>query len=402
MESQMRLLLVTHYYPEERGGIEMVAGELASRLAAQGIRIVWAASGVSGHTPEPVPGIERLPMDGWDGVRRRFGVPLPLWTHQSMRRLCDAVADADVIHMHDTLYLGNIVASWACRRHRRPFVVTQHTSAPHFPNPLLKLAAVSGTALVSRRILAQCDQAVFISRIVMDRFRKVHFRSQPQFIPNGVDHDRFFPVDLAGRDQIRGERNLPLDRPVVFFAGRFIGNKGLPLIRELATEFRDCVWLFAGHGPIDPRSWNLPNVVCLGLVEPKQIGPYYRAADLLILPSRSEGFPLVVQEALACGIPALVTRGITDGIPGVNDIVFEASHDFEAFRLALRGALSDRFNMCRRGEAGASFATRHFDWNECAVQYAGIFDRLSSRRRMPATLMIGERPPLRSSAISAS
>jgi glycosyltransferase involved in cell wall biosynthesis len=58
-----------------------------------------------------------------------------------------------------------------------------------------------------------------------------------------------------------------------------------------------------GSGPLDPSLWALPNVHVLGRKSRAELSELYRAADALILPSVGEGFPLVVQEAMASGLP---------------------------------------------------------------------------------------------------
>src|SRR6202008_680383 len=59
---------------------------------------------------------------------------------------------------------------------------------------------------------------------------------------------------------------------------------------------------FAGSGPLDPSVWGLPNVRVYSALSGSTLVPLYRASDVLLLPSVGEGFPLVVQEALACGL----------------------------------------------------------------------------------------------------
>src|SRR4051812_31561685 len=101
----MRVLLVTHYYPEHRGGVEIIAGELAARLADRGVMIVWVASG-----PRSVPlagGIKAIPKRAWNIAERVMGFPYPIWGPFGLLRLGGEVRRADIVHLHDCLYLGN-------------------------------------------------------------------------------------------------------------------------------------------------------------------------------------------------------------------------------------------------------------------------------------------------------
>ena len=119
----MRVLLVTHYYAEHRGGVEIVAAELARRLAARGVEIIWVAS--DGPAASST-GVTRLPVSAWNLTEQRLGFPYPLWSPLALLRLSQQVRAADVIHLHDSLYLGNVVAYLWARWYHRPVVVTQH------------------------------------------------------------------------------------------------------------------------------------------------------------------------------------------------------------------------------------------------------------------------------------
>ena len=76
MSTGRRLLLVTHFYPTHRGGVEIVAGELAARLATS-FDLRWAA-GRDSQAFEPPTGVELVPLGVWHGIERRTGVPVPL------------------------------------------------------------------------------------------------------------------------------------------------------------------------------------------------------------------------------------------------------------------------------------------------------------------------------------
>ena len=71
----MRLLLVTPYYPEQAGGVEIVAGHLATRLAARGVDVRWVSSNTIGLAREEDSSVIRLPVRTWDGIQQRSGFP---------------------------------------------------------------------------------------------------------------------------------------------------------------------------------------------------------------------------------------------------------------------------------------------------------------------------------------
>ncbi len=371
----MKLLIVTHYYADHRGGVEIVAGELAARFAARGVEVVWAASGPA--PAQPIPSVTALPMTAWNGVERWTGLPCPIWSPGSHRQLRAAVRQADLVQLHDTLYLGNLFAGWQADRVGRPLLITQHVGELSFRSRFLTGLIAFANRWVAARRLRSADQTVFISDAVRCYFEGLTpFSAPPCLIPNGVDLARFQPVTEDQRANLRVSLGWNSPRPQLLFVGRFVPKKGLVILAELAQRFPECDWHFAGWGPIDPRSWQLPNVHCHGSVERERLPDFYRAADLLVLPSTGEGFPLVVQEAMACGTPALVTPCSAHALPGVAEQVWCAPADVEAMTEQLQSLLAHPSTLSARREQVARFARSAWDWDHCADEYLQRFQQL--------------------------
>ena len=112
----LSVVLVTHYFPAHRGGVERVAGQLAQRLAAAGAaRVDWHASDCD-PAPPPAPGVRPFPASSWNVTERWLGFPYPLWSPAALWRLARACRAADLVHIHDCLYLPNLVAFATARR----------------------------------------------------------------------------------------------------------------------------------------------------------------------------------------------------------------------------------------------------------------------------------------------
>jgi glycosyltransferase involved in cell wall biosynthesis len=248
----MRVLLVTHYYANHGGGIEIVAGELAKRLAKRGVEVVWVASDEQ-HSSE-ADGVERRPARAWNITERRLGFPYPLWSPASLVRLNRLVRACDVVHLHDSLYLGNVFAYLAARWHRKPVVVTQHVGPIPYKSALLRGMLGFANRTLARLVLRGARQSVFISPRVERYFRKLfRFKQTPLYLANGVAIERFTPVDDATRCGLRERFSWTAERKVRLFVGRFVEKKGLPFLRELAAARPQEMWVFVGHGTDDPR-----------------------------------------------------------------------------------------------------------------------------------------------------
>jgi glycosyltransferase involved in cell wall biosynthesis len=363
----LHILLVTHYYPAHRGGVERIAGQLAARLAAAGdAAIEWHASDCDAP-PADAAGLRCVPAASWNAIERWLGLPYPLWSPAALARVWRAARGADVVHLHDCLYFPNLVAFAAARLARRPVLVTQHVGFVPYRNPLLRLALGLANRVFGALVLGGATRVVFESASVQRYFsRFVRFRHPPQLVENGVDTEIFFPKKI-----LKAELGVPEGKPLLLFIGRFVEKKGLHVLHELARRLPEAHWLFAGWGPLDPAGWGLPNVSVIPSPTPEQIAPLYRAADLFVLPSVGEGMPLAVQEAMACGTPALVGEETAAGCPeaGADLLLREAVDGAERWEARIRDLLQGQRLEPLRPRV-AAFAREHWSWQRCAARYA--------------------------------
>jgi glycosyltransferase involved in cell wall biosynthesis len=384
----MRVLLLTHYFSEHRGGIEIVAAELARRLIRRSrnrptkfgpIDVVWLSSdepAAASFVPTP-DDARRVPVPAWNITERRFGFPYPLWNPLNLYRIGDHVRNCDIVHIHDALYQSNAMACLWSRVHRKPVVVTQHVGPIPYNSAFLRGLHGLANRTLARMVLASADQTVFISPRVQRYFsRFVHYRRPPQYFPNGVDTDKFCPMGEEERQALRLRLGWPADRRVRLFVGRFVEKKGLPLLRRLASLRPHDLWVFVGWGPVQPDSWGLSNVRSVGALPQQAIADYYRAADLLMLPSVGEGFPLVVQEAMACGLPALISPETLEGSSDAHEVLSSAALDENSWNKAVDRL--DKEDGPTQRRRMAEFA-RRWDYDRVADRYMALFESILGR-----------------------
>jgi glycosyltransferase involved in cell wall biosynthesis len=297
----MRLLTISHFYEGHGGGIERVAGQLCRQFAAEGHSPRWAAA-ATGPTPDMVG--EAIPLRCWNGIERATGLPMPVPGLGALRALNRAVRTSDAVIIHDALYLTSIAGLVMARLHRKPVLLLQHIADLPLPGRLLARAVRLANRLVTRPMLAAADHVVFISATTRAAFAAVRLRRASLLLFNGVDTSIFYP----------GDRSHP-DKRTILFVGRFVTKKGLSVIEALARSRPDLSFTLAGHGPIDPDGWALANVRVERCRSGASLAALYRDADLLLLPSVGEGYPLVIQEAMACGVPVLCGRDTAQADP---------------------------------------------------------------------------------------
>lgn len=284
-----------------------------------------------------------------------------------------------MILLHDSLYLTSVVAALAAARRRRPLLIVQHMGAIRYRSPFLRGLMRLANRLIGAPILQSAARVVFISHVVRDHFRPLRLKSAPEIIFNGVDTDVFHPGGAAER--AAGRRRFGLDSvgPVALFVGRFVEKKGLGLLRRVAELRPEATFAFAGWGLEDPSGWRLANARVFRGLAGAALANLYRASDLLVLPSRGEGFPLVVQEALATGLPVVCGAGSARADPQASVLLQAVDVEGDPAAAAQRVALAIDEARGARPEgatARAEFVRRRYGWRQAADRYAEILARL--------------------------
>lgn len=186
---------------------------------------------------------------------------------------------------------------------------------------------------------------------------------------NGVDIDRFSPGPSAVREHL----GIAPDAAVVGFVGRLTRDKGLP---ELIEAFDAILrvqpqahlllvgWFDASEDSLDAqlraRIENHPQIHMTGLVD--DVADHYRAMDLMVLPTRREGFPNSVLEAAASGIPVITTdsTGSRDSVvPEITGLLIPPGYP-EAIAEAVLSLLSDPVRCRRMGNAARLWVLDHY------------------------------------------
>lgn len=376
-----KVVVVSAFFPAHGGGIEAVAGHLANEFS-KGLDITWMAGGPPSEMPEDMqrPSLRIARAESINLLERRFGLPWPIWGPRSMLELWRHVKAADIVHAHDYLYPSSIAAFLFAILSRKPLVLTQHIGPIPYQSRLMRGLLEVLNRTLGRLVLGRSDQVAFVGRQVMDYFGDfVSYRADPVLIPNGVNHDRYHPVDFI-HDPDAASRLL--------FVGRFVEKKGVTLLKQ-CIDIPDTHWTFIGRGHESPLSWGkLPgNVSVFEHLHAADIVPYYQGSDLLILPSTGEGFPLVIQEALACGTPVLVSDEVRASFP-VDDprCVFDVSLRENDPAASLRQKIIEVIGQKRQlheARKNAVELSRQWSWESCAEAYASIFSRLTWHRSKP-------------------
>lgn len=192
-------------------------------------------------------------------------------------------------------------------------------------------------------------------------------------VPNGVDAERNRPSAAVPKSSAAGT-------PRLLIVGRLVHQKGIDiLLRALATLPRDAFELeVVGDGPDRAALKDLANrlgvadrVRFAGWVERDRIAEHYRAADAFVFPSRLEGMPNVVLEAMAFALPVIATD-----VPGNRDVVVHGStgllvesENVDQLAAALRQILSQPSLRQQMGAAARARVLERHTWAAGAAEY---------------------------------
>ncbi len=373
----MKILLITHYYPEHLSGVEIVADKIAKYLNLNHkAEIVWVSSEIN-PSKDRFKEITYIPVKVNNIFEDSIGIPYPLWGIASVIKIWNSSKNIDVIHIHDFIYPGSIIAFIISKIKKKPLVITQHIGLIPFKNIFLKMLHSLLNNTLGRFMLSKADYVVFYSKNQKSYFSKiVKFKNPPLWIEHGVDSSIFKPISKEERLKCRENLKISCEKKVFLFIGRFVEKKGLGIIKRLAEKFKDIEWVIIGWGIINPLSWNLKNVKVVGKVPYNDLVKYYQCTDLLILPSKGEGFPLVVQESMACGTPALISTETMNACPEIKDYVFfKDVNNINDWSEIIEDLSKNPDLLESRRSKVSTFAKNKWSWDECSNKYYEAFKK---------------------------
>ncbi len=244
----------------------------------------------------------------------------------------------------------------------------------------LKLETATGVKrlilLAAERLAATCAQVVLCNSeslraealaLGVAPAEKLHLLGDGS--SNGVNVQRFAP----GPSNVRERLGLPGDAPVVGFVGRLTRDKGVPELIEAFDAILEAEpeahlllvgWYDAAEDALSAavraRIERHPRIHCTGFVA--HTAPYFRAMDLMVLPTWREGFPNVVLEAAATGIAVVTTlcTGSRDSVvPEVTGLLIPPGYP-KAISKAVITLLRDPERRMRMGQAARAWVVEHF------------------------------------------
>ncbi|QBQ53229.1 glycosyltransferase family 4 protein [Nitrosococcus wardiae] len=234
------------------------------------------------------------------------------------------------IHIATEGPLGLAARKW-CLRHGHPFTTSFHTRFPEYIKLRTGLPLGVGYRYLRWFHGASTRTMVATHSLQRELFSK-RFRNLVLW-PRAVDTHLFYPRD---------KNFLKHSRPLFMYVGRVAVEKNIRAFLRLQLPGTKIV---VGDGPqLDKLSKEYPEVVFTGVQKGKELASHFAAADVLVFPSRTDTFGLVMLEAMACGVPVAAYP-----VPGPIDVVINGETGYlnEDLAAAALSALSLDPHQCR-------------------------------------------------------
>ncbi|WP_048910763.1 glycosyltransferase family 4 protein [Streptomyces sp. NRRL WC-3744] len=244
------------------------------------------------------------------------------------------------------------------------------------------------------------DRVVCVSEAERTTGLRAGVRAAYTVIPNGIDTTRFSPAPPSGTapgrstapsPAPRAAEELPLGspapgdegRPLVVCVGRLCRQKGQDVLlrawEEVVGVLPRARLVLVGDGPDrEALRRQAPSSVHFTGAVPDPV-PWYRAADLVVLPSRWEGMALAPLEALGCGTPVVVTDvdGARESLPpALAERCLVPPQDPTALAGAVTGLLSDPTLRAALGDQGRQYVLSTHDVRLTAERFAALYRTL--------------------------
>jgi glycosyltransferase involved in cell wall biosynthesis len=301
----------------------------------------------------------------------------------------------DVVHLHG-VSSKNILVTAVAQFFGQPIVLSLHTTGADEPEPVRKSGVLSWWAFRAAArymsVSAGLRQSYLDAGLPADRIEQVG---------NGIDTDEFSPATADEKRRLRRSLGLDADRPLILFVGFFSHDKqprvlfdawlrlrevhgvdaSLVFVGATKSDYYEVDESLAGSMRHDADARGLGDrLTFTGSLH--DVHEYFRLADVFVLPSRREGLPVALMEAMSCGLPCVASRlpGATDALvtDGVSGLLVPPG-DVAAFADAVRKMLSDPEAAGRMGSAARAVVIERFSAKTIAARWIANYEAAIGR-----------------------
>ena len=382
----MRVLHVAASMSPKVGGPPTAVRGLTSALAQQEVHceVITAQGSAVGNDVSPIPGVKihsfdtEFPASFWPGYSRKLAAFLD-----------SVVQGFDLVHTHQTMSYTTYAAFRTARRHALPYVLSLRGDLfawalrhKGFKKWIYRKALLDS-------ILKSADALHAVSPAEAARAAELGYDTPKFVIPNGVALGE--PSPCAASEFLAMYPTL-VGRRIVLFLGRLHRIKGVDVLARgfsmAATRFPDAVLLVVGpddgaRGAMESileQTGVLDRTVFTGMLLGAHKRAAFQCAELFVQPSYTEGFSNSVLEALAAGLPVVISEQCNFPEVAEHGAGFVVPLNDASVGEAIGKLLSDARLGARMGRNGRRLVDERYTWQAAAASMAACYRTLLRER----------------------
>ncbi|MFB0563422.1 MAG: glycosyltransferase [Candidatus Lokiarchaeia archaeon] len=376
----MKVLQIAASLVSEWGGPPKVVYELSEHLIRTGVDITIYASGKRGKEKESI-----FPQ-GTDCKLFHQNFLSKFWRLYSPElsaSLKTEIDKFDLIHIHEIWHYSHFIAYYWAKKKCKPYIITVHGALEPWCLNYKRFKKRVFSAFIQKKILREAAAIHAFTQSEAEQVKAFGINNRIIIIPNGIDL-KLYAV-LPPKEKIEAQYPQIKGKKMILFLGRIHPIKGLDIlaksISNIAGMREDTILVIAG--PDDGYKKQVESmikiegiskkVIFTGMITGKEKLAALSRADIFVLPSYSEGFSMSILEAMACGLPVVITNQCH--FPEVKQynagLVIEPN--VGELTEALEILLSDPELCQQMGNNGKRLVRERYTWDRIADQMIEVY-----------------------------
>lgn len=384
--------MLTPLFPPDYAGGSEQAFTLCKGLKKRGVK-VFVITGCIGKyrqiMSEEVDGIET------HRVYRKRGdnfFEITLYAMRILYLLFKYRGDYDLIHIHGIRYYP-FIALIPAKIFRKKIIAKMTLVGSDDPISIEKRKL----GLLQLKLISSLDRIISISAELTEIYKSSRLPNEKLVeIPNGVDTKKFSPISSLHKDSMRRMLGLPQEKVIVTFVGIIDKRKGVDLLVSawgtISKKCEKCHLLLIGPKTIDENeivdenfvsniegelmSYSHDNFRLMGHIP--NVREYLQVSDIFVLPSRREGLPNTLLEAMSCGLPCVTTRALW-----ANGVIEESTSgflvdvgDIQSLAQVVIKLIRDYDSRVKVGKTARKKITKNFSIEQVLDRYIRLYEEV--------------------------
>lgn len=395
----MRILMLSWEYPPHVvGGLGKHVGDLSPALARRGVAVhvvtPWAGAT---ETQEQAPGlwVHRLaaPIEG--GYGSSFydqALATNAALSAALPEFIERFGPFDLIHTHD--WLTAPCARDLKHRYKLPLIATIHATERGRGRGQLPNEQAHRINALEWELTYEAWRVICCTRYMANEIQ-AYFATPPDkidVIPNGVDPAQFDALNGLDLSAFRARYALPEEK-IVFYVGRIVAEKGVDVLIQAVPRvlegYPQAKFVIAGQGPELGRLQALAQamgvahkVLFTGYISDDERNRLFKVADCAVFPSLYEPFGIVALEAMAAGVPVVVSEvgGLAEVVQHAETGITIYPNDPGSCAWGILHTLQHPHWAQRRVENAQRIVRTVYNWDTIAAQTEAVYRRVLEER----------------------